>query len=113
MKVSKPFAAAWRFVEAEQRAKKFEGHSKDLSPANVAGFECRLAKVGHRKAPLAVRSGATDDKCGWGFHCEPEVGGYPRQYENIPITVSMLGETKLLCGNGLNALPVTRTDKVR
>lgn len=37
MKVSKPFSAAWRLVEAEQRARKFEGHSKDFSSANMAG----------------------------------------------------------------------------
>lgn len=37
MKASKPFAASWRFIEAEQRARRFEGHSKDSSPANVTG----------------------------------------------------------------------------
>jgi hypothetical protein len=34
----------------------------------IAGVECCLAKVGHRKAPLAVRSGATDDESTLGLH---------------------------------------------
>jgi hypothetical protein len=41
-KNSKPFAAAWRFVEAEKRAKLYTGHSKDSSPANLIGEPDRL-----------------------------------------------------------------------
>ena len=35
-KNSKPFAAAWNLVEAEKRARRFSGHSKDCSPANLS-----------------------------------------------------------------------------
>src|SRR5215469_13088196 len=41
-KSSKPFAAALQLVKAEERARKFEGHSRDFSPANLSGEPDRL-----------------------------------------------------------------------
>jgi hypothetical protein len=57
LKVSKPFAAAWRFVEAEQRARRFEGHSKDCSPENVAGQPDQLKAMVKGKLVENIQKG--------------------------------------------------------
>jgi hypothetical protein len=57
MKASKPFAASWRFIEAEQRARRFEGHSKDSSPANVAGEPDVLKNAVKRRLVKNIEEG--------------------------------------------------------